>query len=100
MGVIKTYDTISKQNSMINKGKIRTEENKKNISKGLTGKRASKEIREKRSATMINVSSRGEEHHNWKRNDIHRDYCRWRARKLVAKGKCSYCDNFGRDVHH
>lgn len=101
MGIKKTDETISRQNSKINKGKVRTEENRKKISLGLTGKEQSVDTREKRRESMLKSARREKDHYNWKGDNYSRkSTMRWRARRLVSKGKCAYCEEQGKHVHH
>ena len=98
-GLKKTNRAMSNILSEINKGRIRTEENKLKISKTLTGKVQSEDTKLKRSKSMKQFNRFGKNNPNWK-DEVSEDQSRYRARHILPPGKCTKCDRKGTDVHH
>jgi 5-methylcytosine-specific restriction endonuclease McrA len=100
LGIKKAPETIAVANSITNSGRIRTPENRANISRSLTGMVQSEETKRKRSATHKRIARFGPANENWKGNDITEDQSRWRARRMIPPGPCAHCENPGVKVHH
>lgn len=100
LGVKKLPEAISKQNSAINSGRIRTPENRAKISASLTGRKQSEETNKKRRETHKRIARYGPENANWKGENITKDESRWRARQLIPSGPCELCGSQGVLVHH